>query len=141
MSHLGRPNGIFSPKYSLKPVYDYLKNTLKTKVHFVEDCVSDEALAKAQELHQGEILLLENLRFYSEEETKFKNPETGKSEKVSNEKIQAFREKLSSMGDFFVNDAFGTSHRAHSSIVGTSHQIRASGLLLEKEIKVFYCLK
>lgn len=103
----------------------------------MEDCVSDEAMAKAQELNQGEILLLENLRFYSEEETKFKNPSTGKSEKVSADKIKDFRRRLSSMGDYFVNDAFGTSHRAHSSMVGTSHQVRASGLLLEKEIKVF----
>jgi phosphoglycerate kinase len=136
MSHLGRPNGQPDPKYSLSPVYEYLKKNSSTKVHFVNDCVSEEALELSKNLNHGEILLLENLRFYPEEETKFKNPATGKKEEVNKEDIDLFRKKLSMMGDFFVNDAFGTSHRAHSSIIGTSHQIRASGLLLEKEIKV-----
>ena len=136
MSHLGRPNGRSDPKYSLSPVYKYLKKHSPAKVHFVRDCVSEEALEMSKNLSNGEILLLENLRFYSEEETKFKNPETGEKESVSKEDIDKFRNKLSKMGDFFVNDAFGTSHRAHSSIIGTSHKIRASGLLLEKEIKV-----
>jgi phosphoglycerate kinase len=136
MSHLGRPGGKPNPKFSLSPVYDYLQKSLNTRVHFINDCISDEAIAKAQELRNGEILLLENVRFYPEEETKVKNPETGKKEAVSQERIDHFRGRLSQMGDYFVNDAFGTSHRAHSSIIGTNHTIRASGLLLEKEIKV-----
>lgn len=136
MSHLGRPEGKPDHRFSLSPVYDYLQNTLKTRVHFMNDCVSDEAISKAQELRNGEILLLENVRFYAEEEGKVKDPDTGRKEPVSQQRIHQFRAKLSEMGDYFVNDAFGTSHRAHSSIIGTSHKVRASGLLLEKEIKV-----
>lgn len=136
MSHLGRPNGLPDSRFSLEPVYKHLKQNLATEVLFANDCVSEEAIDMANNLRQGQILLLENLRFHSEEEGKFKNPETGKSEKVDKERVDVFRQKLSQMGDFFVNDAFGTSHRAHSSIIGTSHKTRASGLLLEKEIKV-----
>lgn len=136
MSHLGRPDGRPDAKYSLRPVFDYLSQHTSSRVHFIEDCVSEEAISRARELSQGEILLLENLRFHPEEETKVKSLETGKKEAVEKDKIDVFRSKLSQMGDFFVNDAFGTSHRAHSSIIGTSHEVRASGLLLEKEIKV-----
>lgn len=136
MSHLGRPNGQRSPKHSLRPVYEELKQKLKTRVHFADDCVSEEALAQSREIRNGEVLLLENLRFHSEEERTYKDPETGQKQPVSQERVHLFCNKLSEMGDFFVNDAFGTSHRMHSSIVGTSHSIKASGILLEKEIKV-----
>lgn len=133
---MGRPNGQPNPKLSLRVVRDELERKLGTKVKFASDCVSEEAITTGKELNNGEILLLENLRFYAEEETKVKNKSTGTKEKVDPESVKAFCHKLSQFGDFYVNDAFGTCHRAHSSIVGTSHSKKAAGFLLEKEIKV-----
>jgi phosphoglycerate kinase len=106
-------------------------------VQFSSNCVGEEPLELVNNLNNGNVLLLENLRFHAEEEGKVKDPVTGKKIKIEPNLIDSFRQQLSSYGDIFVNDAFGTSHRAHSSIVGTSHSVKASGLLLEKEIKVF----
>ena len=140
MSHLGRPNGQFNEKFSLKPVHQNLSHKLKTKIHFSNDCVGEEPLQKVNELSNGEVLLLENLRFHPEEEGKVKDPQTGKKKSVEKNLVDKFREQLSRYGEIYVNDAFGTSHRAHSSMVGTNHSIKASGLLLEKEIKVIFLL-
>ena len=99
MSHLGRPKGEAQEKFSLKHIVSYLEKTYNTVVHFADDCIGELAKELSSNLKQGEILLLENLRFYNEE-TK------GDVD---------FAEKLSKLGDVYVNDAFGTAHRAHAS--------------------------
>jgi phosphoglycerate kinase len=99
MSHLGRPKDGPTEKYSLKHLIPHLSNLLGQQVEFADDCIGKEAVEKARDLEKGEVLLLENLRFYKEEE---------KGDK-------AFAEKLAALGDVYVNDAFGTAHRAHAS--------------------------
>src|SRR6201992_2530323 len=99
MSHLGRPKDGPTDKYSLKHLLPHLKDLVGTNVDFANDCIGEEAVNKAKSLKPGQVLLLENLRFYKEEE---------KGDK-------AFAEKLSKLGDVYVNDAFGTAHRAHAS--------------------------
>ncbi len=120
MSHLGRPKGAPNPKYSLAPVAERLAELLGQPVKFAADCVGDEVTQLAQNLVPGDVLLLENLRFHAEEE---KNDE-------------AFARQLASLGDLYVNDAFGSAHRAHASTEGVTHFIAQSvaGLLMEKEI-------
>ena len=99
MSHLGRPKGGPEEKYSLKHLVPHLSELLGQQVEFADDCIGEDAVKKAGALSKGEVLLLENLRFYKEEEKGDKN----------------FAEKLSKLGDVYVNDAFGTAHRAHAS--------------------------
>lgn len=120
MSHLGRPKGKES-KYSLQHIVDKVSEIIGVEVKFVEDSVGEEVENAAKNLQSGEVLLLENLRFY-EEETKGD---------------EAFAEKLSKLGDIYVNDAFGTAHRAHASttIVAKFFEDKCFGYLLAKEIK------
>ncbi|MBM3321465.1 MAG: phosphoglycerate kinase [Candidatus Eisenbacteria bacterium] len=121
MSHLGRPKGKVDPVFSLAPVAKHLAGLLPgAAVRFAEDCVGEKAETAAGSLRSGEVLLLENLRFHAEEE---KND-------------RAFAARLASLGEVYVNDAFGTAHRAHASTAGvTAHfPVRAAGLLMEKEI-------
>jgi len=119
-SHLGRPKGI-TPEFSLKPVVRKLSQLLGKEVKFVSDCVGDDVTNAAMNLKNGECLLLENLRFYKEEE---KND-------------VEFAKKLASLGEIFVNDAFGTAHRAHASTEGVTHFLSpcVAGYLIEKELK------
>jgi phosphoglycerate kinase len=135
-SHLGRPDGFAKPEFSLSPVKEELEKLLATKVKFVSDCVGEEALTASNELRNGEILLLENLRFHPEEEGSF-IAEDGKKVKIAADKIGIFRNELTKLGDIYVNDAFGTSHRAHSSIVGIGLPVRVAGLLMQKELDYF----
>jgi phosphoglycerate kinase len=121
MSHLGRPKGEgYEAAFSLKPVQKRLGELLGLDVKFATDCVGDDAAELSASLKPGEVLLLENLRFYKQE--KKNDPE--------------FAAKIASYGDAYVNDAFGTSHRAHASTVGVAKHFKApaSGLLLEKEL-------
>jgi phosphoglycerate kinase len=119
-SHLGRPKGGPEEKYSMKPVAEHLAKLLGTKVAFASDCIGPIAEAAAKELKQGEVLLLENTRFHAEEE---KND-------------MGMAKQLASLADLFVNDAFGTAHRAHASTEGVTHFLPGvAGFLLEKEIK------
>lgn len=124
MSHLGRPKGEgYEKKYSLKPVADRLSELLGAKVYFAEDgeVVGENAKKLSAELKDGDILLLENVRFVKGE--------------TKNDK--EFAEKLASLGDIFVNDAFGTAHRAHSSTAGVAEHLPAvAGYLIQKEIEV-----
>src|SRR6201994_1929352 len=99
MSHLGRPKGGPEEKYSLKHLIPHLSDLLGQQVEFADDCIGESAFEKAKDLERGEVLLLENLRFYKEEEQGDKG----------------FAEKLAALGDVYVNDAFGTAHRAHAS--------------------------
>lgn len=136
MSHLGRPNGQANPKFTLKPVADELAKLIGRDVAFATDCVGSEVEAQAAALTDDQVLLLENLRFHIEEEGKAKN-EDGSSTKAEPAAVEAFRASLTKMGDVFVNDAFGTAHRAHSSMVGVALADKAAGFLMEKELVAF----
>jgi phosphoglycerate kinase len=119
-SHLGRPKGGPDLKYSLKPVAEHLAGLLGKPVNFAEDCIGPQAEGAAAALQKGGVLVLENTRFHPEEE--------------KNEMQMA--EQLASLADLFVNDAFGTAHRAHASTEGVTHfKPGVAGFLLEKEIK------
>ena len=121
MSHLGRPKGKVVPELSLKPVAERLSELLGKPVKMAPDCVGPEVERMVGELREGEVLLLENLRFHPEEEKN--DPE--------------FSKKLAALGDLYVNDAFGTAHRAHASTEGVTHYFSqcAAGFLMEKELK------
>ena len=135
MSHLGRPDGQKIDKYSLKPTVSVLEDLLGKKVRFLDDCMGSKVLEEIKSSKDC-IFLLENLRFYVEEEGKGVNKE-GEKVKADKEAVIRFRERLTSYGDIYVNDAFGTSHRAHSSIVGVELETRVAGLLLKKELDYF----
>ncbi|KAK9378249.1 phosphoglycerate kinase [Kockiozyma suomiensis] len=134
-SHLGRPDGQVNPKYSLKPVSEELAKLLGKPVAFLPDCVGPEVEAKVNSATDGDVILLENLRFHAEEEGSSKVD--GKKIKSPPEKVEAFRKGLTALGDVYVNDAFGTAHRAHSSMVGVELPQRASGFLVKKELDFF----
>lgn len=136
MSHLGRPDGLVKPEFSLKPVAEVLKKLIPGhNIKFLPDCVGPEVERECSSLKPGEIALLENLRFHVEEEGAGVDA-AGKKIKADDGKVKAFRESLSRLGDVFVNDAFGTAHRAHSSMVGVNPP-RASGFLMKKELDYF----
>ena len=140
MSHLGRPDGKVVEKYSLKPVAEKAAERLGRPVKFLTDCVGAEVEAACAALKPGEVVLLENLRFHIEEEgkVKVKNADgTETSIKAEPAKVAEFRASLSRLGDVYVNDAFGTAHRAHSSMVGVNLPQRAAGFLLKKELNAF----
>ncbi len=120
MSHLGRPKGQRVPEMSLKPCAVLLRELLDTPVHFADDCIGDAASAAAAKLQEGEVLLLENLRYYQQETENDRN----------------FAATLAKPADVYVNDAFGTAHRAHASTVGVTHFFDqcAAGYLMAKEI-------
>lgn len=136
MSHLGRPDGQRIAKFSLKPVADELSKLLGKPVKFLDDCVGPAVEAACANLAAGEVVLLENLRFHIEEEGKVKL-EDGTSKKADPAAVAAFRASLTKLGDVFVNDAFGTAHRAHSSMVGVALPVKAAGFLMEAELKAF----
>jgi phosphoglycerate kinase len=133
MSHLGRPGGERNEKYSLAPVAERLADLLGRPVKFQRDCVGPDVEKACAALEAGEVTLLENLRFHVEEEGKAKAAD-GSSTKADPEAVKAFRASLSSLGEVFVNDAFGTAHRAHSSMVGVKLPQRAAGYLMKKEL-------
>ena len=138
MSHLGRPDGKVIAKYSLQPVADALSKLLGKPVLFLTDCVGPavEAACAAGTAKDGAVILLENLRFHIEEEGKIKN-EDGTSVKADPKAVEAFRASLSRLGDVYVNDAFGTAHRAHSSMVGVNLPEKVAGFLMEAELNAF----
>src|SRR5258708_5531350 len=119
MSHLGRPDGKVVDTLRMAPVAQRLSELLNTPVQSVNDCIGPEVEAKARALQPGQVLLLENLRFHKEEE------------KNNSE----FAHQLASLGDIYINDAFGTAHRAHASTEGVTHYLPGvAGFLMEKEI-------
>lgn len=120
MSHLGRPKGEKNMDYSLKPVRDEFEKLLGKNVILASDVIGDEVKKEVSSLKSGDVLLLENVRFYKEEEKNDPN----------------FAKELASYGDIYVNDAFGTAHRAHASTEGVSHYLPSyAGFLIEKEVK------
>jgi len=136
LSHLGRPDGRPNKKYSLAPVAPVLEKLLGRKVTFVPAVIGPVVEKALKEAKDGDVLLLENVRFHPEEEGSGMT-EDGKKFKPSKEAIAEFRRQLSQLGDVYVNDAFGTAHRAHSSMVGVTLPIRAGGFLLKKELRAF----
>ncbi|KAF9977651.1 phosphoglycerate kinase [Actinomortierella ambigua] len=136
MSHLGRPDGKRVEKFSLKPVAEELSKLLKKDVEFLDDCVGEKVEHACADAKDGKVILLENLRFHIEEEGKVKSKD-GTVTKASEEDVKTFRASLTKLGDVYVNDAFGTAHRAHSSMVGVDLPIRAAGLLMKKELQFF----
>ena len=120
MSHLGRPKGGYEEKYSLKHLVAPLENLLGQKVHFATDCIGQEAQSLAASLKNGEILLLENIRFYTEEE----------------KGDESFAQKLANLGEVYVNDAFGTAHRRHAStaVIAQFFQDKMAGFVMAAEI-------
>lgn len=136
MSHLGRPNGQKVDKYSLKPVQAELSKLLGKDVKFLDDCVGEKIEKECASADNGEVILLENLRFYAEEEGSSKDKD-GNKQKASKEDVDKFRQSLTKLGDVYVNDAFGTAHRAHSSMVGVDLPQKASGFLMAKELEFF----
>jgi phosphoglycerate kinase len=119
-SHLGRPKGKRDPKFSLAPVAKRLQRLLNKEVLFATDCVGSQVESLVAKMKEGDVLLLENLRYHSEEE----------------ENDEAFARALASLADVYINDAFGTAHRAHASIVGVPRFLQAAaGFLLKKEVE------
>ncbi len=115
-SNLSRPDGNKNAKYTLAPVAAELKTLLNKEVLFMNDCVGAEVEAACKDPPTGSVILLENLRFYVEEEGKGVDANGG-NVKADPAKVKAFRESLQKLGDVYINDAFGTAHRAHSSMV------------------------
>lgn len=136
MSHLGRPDGHPNPKYSLKPVVPELEKLLGKKVIFTEDCVGKEVEETVDKASDGKVILLENLRFHAEEEGSSKDSE-GKKVKADKGDVDKFRKGLTALGDVYINDAFGTAHRGHSSMIGVKLPQKASGFLMKKELDYF----
>lgn len=134
-SHLGRPNGEKADQFSLSPIADELSSLLSKPVKFLPDCVGAETEAAVNKGSNGEIFLLENLRFHIEEEGSKKV--NGEKVKASKEDVETFRKQLTALADVYVNDAFGTAHRAHSSMVGLNLPQKAAGFLMAKELEYF----
>lgn len=118
-SHLGRPKGMFNPKYSLAPVAKRLQEITKIPVKLASDCIGESATKLTSEMQNGEIVMLENIRFYKEEE----------------ENDEQFAKDLAALAEVYINDAFGTAHRAHASTAGIARHLPAvAGFLMSKEI-------
>jgi len=135
-SHLGRPDGNKNPKFTLAPVAEELKKLLGREISFLADSVGAEVEAACANPAQGSVILLENLRFHVEEEGKGVDA-SGNKVKADKEAVTAFRASLRKLADVYVNDAFGTAHRAHSSMMGEGFNQRAAGFLLKKELTYF----
>ena len=140
MSHLGRPDGKVMPQYSLAPVATALEGLLGRPVKFLADCVGPEVEAACAQIKPGEVILLENLRFHIEEEGKASVTNADGSVtkvKASPDDVKAFRASLTRLADVYINDAFGTAHRDHSSMTGVQLPERAAGYLMNKELAAF----
>ncbi|MDR2385436.1 MAG: phosphoglycerate kinase [Tannerella sp.] len=144
-SHLGRPKGV-TEKYSLKLILKHVSDLLGVDVQFANDCIGEDAKIKASALQPGEVLMLENLRFYAEEEGKPRGlaedapeDEVKTAKKAVKESQKRFTETLASYADAYVNDAFGTAHRAHASTALIANYFDADhkmfGYLMEKEVQ------
>jgi phosphoglycerate kinase len=133
LSHLGRPDGDKKAEFSLAPVAKVLETELGTPVTFHNDCLG--LTQKLSNPTKGSVHLLENVRFYVEEEGK--GVQNGEKIKATKEAVDKFCKELTTYGDVYINDAFGTAHRAHASMVGIQLPQRASGFLMEKEVSAF----
>ncbi len=136
MSHLGRPEGQKNEKFTLAPVAVKLEELLGQSVKFVNDCVGADVEAACGAIQAGEVILLENLRYYVEETGKGVDA-AGEKVKASKEAVAEFRAGLTKLADVYINDAFGTAHRDHSSMTGVQLPERAAGYLMNKELEAF----
>jgi phosphoglycerate kinase len=136
LSHLGRPDGQPSLKFTLRPVAERLQQLINRPVIFVPESIGAEVDAVVKAPAPGSVILLENVRFHVEEEGSGVDAD-GKKIKATPEAIEAFSKALSSYGDVYINDAFGTAHRAHVSMVGVKLPIRAAGHLIKTELDAF----
>lgn len=135
-SHLGRPDGRRQDKFSLGPVATALEGLLGKPVQFLNDCVGGDVEAACADPAPGSVILLENLRFHVEEEGKGVDAE-GNKLKADKDKVAAFRASIQKLADVYCNDAFGTAHRAHSSMLGEGFDVKCSGGLMSKELDAF----
>eukprot|EP00930_Biecheleria_cincta_P063868 TRINITY_DN493_c0_g1_i5.p1 TRINITY_DN493_c0_g1~~TRINITY_DN493_c0_g1_i5.p1 ORF type:complete len:518 (-),score=157.58 TRINITY_DN493_c0_g1_i5:195-1748(-) len=135
-SHLGRPNGEKNPKFSMAPVAKVVEEKLGRPVQLMTDVVGSEVEAACADPAPGTVILLENSRYYIEEEGKSKDAE-GNKIKADPDKVKEFRASFAKMADIYCSDAFGTAHRAHSSMVGDGFPVKCSGFLLKKELDYF----
>jgi phosphoglycerate kinase len=132
LSHLGRPKGEVKPEFSLKVVAEYLAKLLGKDVKFANDCIGDDVVAMAQSLQAGEVMVCENTRFHKGEDVKAKTPE-------DKELLHSMAKELAKLGNVYVNDAFGTAHRAHASTavivdyIGQENSV--AGFLMDKELQ------
>eukprot|EP00287_Rhodomonas_sp_CCMP768_P014683 CAMPEP_0196758012 /NCGR_PEP_ID=MMETSP1091-20130531/103956_1 /TAXON_ID=302021 /ORGANISM="Rhodomonas sp., Strain CCMP768" /LENGTH=418 /DNA_ID=CAMNT_0042106809 /DNA_START=47 /DNA_END=1303 /DNA_ORIENTATION=- len=134
-SHLGRPDGSKVDKFSLAPVAKELEKLLGKPVTFLSDCVGAEVEAACADPAAGSVILLENVRFHIEEEGK--GEVNGEKVKADKDKVTAFRSSIRKLADVYVSDAFGTAHRAHSSMVGEGFDVKCAGFLVAKELDAF----
>jgi len=130
LSHLGRPKGEVKPEFSLKPTVKRLSELMGKEIKMASDCIGTEVVTQAETLASGEILVCENTRFHKEEDLKPKTDD-------DRQRQMDFAEELAKLGEIFVNDAFGTAHRAHAStaIISEFVSISVAGFLMEKEIQ------
>merc|ERR1712203_958429 len=128
--------GCVVDKYSLAPVAKIVEEKLGKPVTFCKDCVGPEVEAACADPAPGSVILLENLRFHVEEEGKGVDAE-GNKIKAEKDAVTSFRTSLRKLADVYCNDAFGTAHRAHSSMVGEGHEVKCSGGLMSKELDAF----
>jgi len=135
-SHLGRPDGCVVEKYSLAPVAKILEEKLGKSITFCKDCCGAEVEAACADPAPGSVILLENLRFHVEEEGKGVDAD-GNKLKADPAKVTEFRASIRKLADIYCNDAFGTAHRAHSSMVGEGFDVKCSGGLMSKELDAF----
>merc|ERR1719353_2840724 len=135
-SHLGRPDGNVVDKFSLAPVAKIVEAKLGTPVVFLKDVLGDDTASQTKDPATGTVILLENLRFNVEEEGKGVDAD-GNKIKADPAKVTEFRAAIAKMADIYCNDAFGTAHRAHSSMVGEGFDVKASGALMSKELDAF----
>jgi len=135
-SHLGRPDGKKDPKYSMAPVAKVVQEKLGRPVTFLNDVVGAEVEKACADPAPGSVILLENARYYIEEEGKAKDAE-GNKIKADPAKVKEFRASLAKLADVYCSDAFGTAHRAHSTMVGEGYAVKCGGFLLAKELAYF----
>jgi len=135
-SHLGRPDGCAVEKYSLAPVAKVLKEKLSKEVTFLNGCVGPDVEKACADPAPGSVILLENVRYHVEEEGKGVDKD-GNKLKADKEAVTKFRESLAKLADIYCSDAFGTAHRAHSSMVGEGYAVKCSGFLVAKELEAF----
>jgi len=135
-SHLGRPDGNVVEKYSLAPVAKIVGEKLGKEVTFLKDCCGPEVEAACADPAPGSIILLENVRYHVEEEGKGVDKDGNKT-KADPAKTKEFRESIRKLADVFCSDAFGTAHRAHSSMMGEGYEVKCAGFLVAKELEAF----
>jgi len=135
-SHLGRPNGNADPKFSLAPVVKVVEEKLGKKVTFLKDCAGADVEKACADPEAGSVILLENLRYHVEEEGKGVAPDGSKT-KADPAKTKEFRASIAKLADVYCNDAFGTAHRGHSSMVGEGYDVKCAGFLMQAELDAF----